>query len=160
MCFFKQGKEKQLIQSMNGIYYYYFSFQFSHSVVSDSLQSHGLQHARCPSSFPCPSSTPRACWNSCPSSWWFHPTISSSVVSFSCIQSCPASGSFPMSQFFTSGGQNTGVSASALILSTNMQDWFPFGWTGWIRLQSKGLSGVFSNTTVQNHQLFSTQLSL
>ena len=113
------------------------SVQFSHSVVSDSSQPHGLQHAR----LPCPSPTPRAYSNSCPLSWWCHPTISSSVVPFSsCFQSFPASRSFPMSQFFTSGGQSIGVSASASVLLMNIQDWFPLGWTGWISLLSKGLS--------------------
>ena len=131
--------------------------QFSHSVVPDSLRPHGLQHAR----LPCPSPTPWAFSNSCPLSWWFHPTVSSFAVSFSsCLQSFPASGSFPISQFFTSGGQSTRVSASASVLPMNIQDWFPLGWTGWISLQSKGLSGVFSNTTVQKHQFFSAQLSL
>ena len=125
--------------------------------MSDSLRFHGLQQAR----LPCPSSTPRAYSNSCPSSWWCHPTISSSVVSFSsCLQSFPASGSFQMNQFFASGSQSIGVSASASVLPMNIQDWFSLGWTGWISLQSKGLSRVFSNTTVQKHQFFSTQLSL
>ena len=133
------------------------SVQLSHSVVSNSLQSHGLQHAR----LPCPSPTPKACSNSCPSSRWCHPTIWSSVVPFSsCLQSFPASGSFPMSQFFAWGGQSIGVSASASGLPMNTQDWSPLEWTGWISLQSKGLSRVFSNTTVQKHQFFSTQLSL
>ena len=119
--------------------------------------SHGLQHAR----LPCPSPTPRACSNSCPLSWWCHPTISSSVVPFSSgLQSFPASGSFQMSQLFASGGQSIGVSASTSILPMNSQDWSPLGWTGWISLQSKGLSRVFSNTAVQNHQLFSAQISL
>ena len=132
-------------------------YQFSRSVVSDSFQSHGLQHA----GLPCPSPTPWACSNSCSSSLWCHPTISSSVVPFSpCPQSFPASGSFQISQFFTSGGQNIGASASASVLLKNIQDWFPLGWTGWISLQSKGLSRVFSNATVQKHQFFSTQLSL
>ena len=127
----------------------------SHSVVSDSLRPYGLQHAR----LPCPSPTHRACSKSCPSSWWCHPTISSSVIPFSsCFQSFPASGSFPVSQFFTSGGQSVGASAS--VLPTNSQDWFPLGWTGWISLQSMGLSRVFSNTTVQRHQFFGTQISL
>ena len=100
--------------------------QFSHSVVSDSLQPHGLQHAR----LPWPSPTPRACFNSCPLNWWCHPTISSSVIPFSPhLQSFPASGSFPMSQFFTSGGQSIGVSASASVLPMNTQDWFSLGWT-------------------------------
>ena len=127
------------------------------SVMSDSLWSHGLQHAR----LPCPSPTPRACSNSCPSSRWYHLSISSSVVPFSsCLQSFPASGSFPMSQFFASSGQSIGVSASASVLPMNIQDWFPLGWTGWNSLQSKGLSRVFSNTTVQKHQFFITQPSL
>ena len=131
--------------------------QFSCSVVSDSLWPHGLQHAR----LPCPSPTPRTYSNSCPSSRWCHPTISSSVIPFSsCLQSFPASGSFPMSQFFASGAQSIGASASASVLPTNVQDWYPLGLTGWISLQSKGLSRVFSNTTVQNHQFFGTQLSL
>ena len=110
---------------------------------------------------PCPSPAPRACSNSCPSSWWCHPITSSSVVPFSsCPQSFPASGSFPMSQLFASGGQSIGISASASVFPMNIQDWFPLGWTGWICLQSKGLSRVFSNTAVQKHQFFSTQLSL
>ena len=108
---------------------------------------------------PCPSPSPRACSNSCPLSRWCHPTISSSVVPFSCLQSFPASGSFPVSQLFTSGGQNIGVSASASVLPMNIQDWSPLGWTGRISLQSKGLSRVFSNTTVQKHQFFDAQLS-
>ena len=112
---------------------------------SNSLWPHGLQHAR----FPCPSSTPRACSNLCPSSRWCHPTISSFVVPFSCLQSFPASGSFPTTQFFTSGGQSIGVSASASVLPMNIQDWFPLGLTSLISLLSKGLSRVFSNTTVQ-----------
>ena len=133
------------------------SVQFSCSVVSYSLWPRGLHHAR----LPCPSPTPRAYSNSCPLSRWCHPTISSSVVPFSsCLQSCPASGSFPMSQFFTSGGQSIGVSASASVLPMNIHDWFPLGWTGWISLLSKGLSRVFSNTTVQKHQFFGTQPSL
>ena len=131
--------------------------QFSHSVVSNSLWPHRLQHARPP----CLSPTPRVYSNSCPSSWWCHPTISSSVVPFSSrLQSFPASGSFQMSQFFTSGGQSNGVSASASVLPMNIQDWFPLGWTNWISLQSKGPSRVFSNTTVQKHQFFATQISL
>ena len=130
--------------------------QFSHSVVSSSLWPHESQHARPP----CPSPTPGVYPNWCPSSWWWHPTISSSVVPFSsCPQSFPASGSFPMSQLFTWGGQSIGVSASASVLPINTQDWAPLGWTGWISLQSKGLSRVFSNTTVQKHQFFSAQLS-
>ena len=115
-----------------------------------------MQHAR----LPCLSPTPRACSNSCPLSQWCHPTISSSVVPFSsCLQSFPASGSFPMSQFFAWGGQSIGVSASASVLPVNIQDWFTLGWTGWISLQFKGLSAVFSNTTVPKHQLFSAQIS-
>ena len=133
------------------------SVQFSHSVVSDSLQPHGLQNAK----LPCPSTAPRACLNSCPSSWWCHPTISSSVVPFSfCPQSFPASGSFPVSQFFASGGESIGASDSASVLLMNVQDWFTSGLTGWISFQSKGLSGVLSNTTVQKHQFFGTQFSL
>ena len=133
------------------------SVQFSCSVISDSLRPHGLQHARPP----CPSPTPGACSNSCPFSRWCHPTISSSVVSFSsCLQSFPASGSFQRSQLFEWGGQSIGVSASTSVLPKNTQDWSPLGWTGWISLQSKGLSRVFSNTTVQKHQFFGTQLSL
>ena len=131
--------------------------EFSRSVLSDSLWPHGLQHAR----LPCPSPTPGAYSNSRPSSWWCHPTISSSVVPFSShLQSFPASGSFPMSQFFTSDGQSIGASASASVLPMNIQDWVPLGLTDWISLQSKGLSRVFSNTTVQKHQFFSAQLSL
>ena len=132
------------------------SVQFSRWVVSDSLRPHGLQHTRPPH----PSPTPRACSNSCPSSQWCHPVTSSSVVPFSShLQSFPASGAFPMSQFFTSGDQSTGASASASVLPMNIQNWFPWGWTGLTSLQSKGLSRVFSNTTVQKHQFFSAQLS-
>jgi len=124
-------------------------YQLSHSVLSDSLGPHGLQYAR----LPCPSPTPEAYSNSCPLSWWCHPTISSSVVPFSShLRSFPVSGSFQMSQFFASGGQGIGVSASASVLPMNIQDWLPLGWTGWISLQSKGLSRVFSNTMVQKHQ--------
>ena len=131
--------------------------QFSHSVMSDSLWSHEPQHARPP----CPSPTPRVYSNSCPSSRWYHPTISFSVVPFaSHLQSFPASGCFPVSQIFTSGGQSIGVSASTSVFPMNTQDWSPLGWTGWISLQSKELSRVFSNTTVQKHQFFSAQLSL
>ena len=108
---------------------------------------------------PCPSPSPGAHSNSCPSSRWRHPTISASVVPFSfCFQSFPASGSFQINRFFASGGQNVGVSASASVLPMNIQDWFPLGWTGWVSLQSKGLSRVFSNTTVQKHRFFSTQV--
>ena len=131
------------------------SVQFSRSVVSDSLWPHESQHARPP----CPSPTPEVHPNSCASSQWCHLPISSSVIPFSCPQSLPASGSFPMSQLFTWGGQSIGVSASASVLPMNTQDWSPLEWTGWISLQSMGLSRVFSNTTVQKHQFFSTQLS-
>ena len=132
------------------------SVQFSLSVVSDSLQPHELQHTRPP----CPSPTPGVYPNSCPSSRWCHLAISSSVVPFSsCPQSLPASGSFPVSQLFAWGGHSIGVSASASILPMNPQDWSPLERTSWISWQSKGLSGVFSNTTVQKHQFFSTQLS-
>ena len=135
----------------------YFLLQFSRSVLSDFLRPHESQQARPP----CPSPTPGVYSNSRPSSRWCHPAISPSVVPFSsCPQSLPASGSFPMSQFFASGGQTTGVSASASVLPMNTQDWSPLGRTGWISLQSKGLSRVFSNTTVQKHQLFGSQLSL
>ena len=131
--------------------------QFSHSVVSNSLRPHGLQHTR----LPCPLSTPRACSNSCGSSRWCHPTISSSVVPFSCyLHSFPASGSFLMGQVFASDGQSIGVSASASVFPMNIQDWFPLGWTGLIFLQSKGLSRDFFNTTVQKHQFFSAHLAL
>ena len=148
--FFYTDKLKQNVLSINSV-------QFSHSVMSNSLRPHGVQHTR----LPCPSPIPRACSNSYPSNQWYHPTISSFVVPFfSHLQSFPASGSFQESQFFTSGGQSIGVSASASALPMNIQDWFPLGLTGWISLQSKGLSRVFSNTTVQKHQLFSTQLSL
>ena len=136
------------------------SVQFSHSVVSDSLRPHRLQHARPP----CPSATPRACSNSCPTSQWSHPTISYSVIpSSSCPQSFPASGSFPVSQLFVSGGQRIGVSASTSVLPMNIQDWFPSGWTGWISLQSKGLSRVqhhSSKASILWHSAFFTvQLS-
>ena len=123
------------------------SVQFSCSVMSDTLRPHELQHARPP----CPSAIPRVYSNSCPFSRSCHPTISSPVVPFSRLQSFPASGSFQTSQFFASGGQSIGVSASTLVLPRNIQDWFPLGWTGWISFQSKGLSKVFSNTTVQKH---------
>ena len=133
------------------------SVQFSCSVMSDFLRPHGLQHTR----LPCPLPAPGVYPNSCALSRWCHPTISSSVVPFSsCSQSLPASGSFQMSQLFASGGQSIGVSASASVLPMNTQDWFPLGWTGWISLQSKGLSRVFSNTIVQKHQFLSAQLSL
>ena len=133
------------------------SVQFSHSVVSNSLRPHESQHTMSP----CPPPTPGVYTNSCPSSQWCHPAISSSVLHFfSCPQSLPASGLLPMSQLYTWGGQSTGVSASASVLPKNTQDWSASGWTGWISLQSKGLSRVFSNTTVQKHPFFSSQLSL
>ena len=133
------------------------SVQFSFSVVSDSLGPHEPQHARPP----CPSPAPGVHPNPCPLSRWWHATISSSVVPFSsCPQFFPASGAFQMSQPSASGGQSIGVSASTSVLPVNTQDWSPLGWTGWISLQSKGLSRVFSNTTVQKHQFFGSQLSL
>ena len=132
------------------------SVQFSRSVVSDSLQPHESQHSRPP----CPSQTPGVYPNPCSLSWWCHPTISSSVIPFSsCPQSLPASESFPMSQLFAWGGQSTGVSASASFPPKKSQGWSPSEWTGWISLQSKGLSRVFSNTTAQKHQFFGTQPS-
>ena len=131
------------------------SVQFSCSVLSNSLRPRELQHTRPP----CPSPTPRVNPYSCPSSQWCHPANSSSVIPFSsCPQSLPASGSFPMSQLFTWGGQSIGVSALASSLPNNTRDWSPLEWTGWISLQSKGLSRVFSNTTAQKHQFFGTQL--
>ena len=147
-------------QEINCVNLYYCSIivpvQFSRSVVSNSLRPHDVQHARPP----CPSPTPGVHSNSCPSSRWCHPAISSSVIPFSSWpQSLPASESFPVSQFFASCGQNIGVSASTSVLPRNTQDRFPLGWTGWISLQSKGLSRVFSNTTVQKHQFFGAQLS-
>ena len=142
---FKDGKCLQLL-----------SVQFSCSVVSSSLQPYESQHSRTP----CPSPTPGVHSDSCPLSQWCHPAISSSAVPFSsCPQSLPASGSFPMSQLFTWGGQSVGVSAAASVLPVNTQDWSPLGWTDWISLKSKGLSRVFSNTTVQKHKFFSGQLS-
>ena len=148
---------KHMIRSSLSSVIQFSSVQFSHSVVSNSLRPHESQHPR-----PlCPSTTPGVHSDSHPSSQWCHPAISSSVVPFSsCLQSFPASGSFPMSQFFTSDGQSIGISASASVLPMNIWDWFPLGWTGWISFQSKGLSRVFSNTTVQKHQFFSAQLSL
>ena len=141
-------------------FFFLFSFcpsvQFSRSVMSDSFWPPELQHARPP----CSSPTPGVHSNSCPASQWCHPAISSSVIPFSfCPQSLPASESFPMSQHFAWHGQSTGVSALASFLPKNTQDWSPSEWTGWIFLQSKGLSRVFSNTTVQKHQFFSAQLS-
>ena len=134
------------------------SFQFSSvAQLCLTLWPHEPQHARPP----CPSPTPGVYPNSCPLSRWCQPTISSSVVPFSsCLQSFPTSGSFPMSQLFSSHGQSIGVSASTSVLPMNTQDWFPLGWTDWISLQSKGLSRVFSNITVQKHQFFGAQLSL
>ena len=149
--------EKQpLWQRVSFFVYQFSSVQFSRSVKSDSLQPHGLQHAR----LPCPSPTARVHPNPCPLSRWCHPTISSSVVPFStCPQSFPASGSFQMSQLFTSGGQSIGVSALTSVFPMNTQNW-SLVWTGWTSLQSKGISRVFSNTTAQKHQFFGTQLSL
>ena len=146
----------QLFRYRSSHHYFQFSsVQVSHSVVSDSLWSHGLQHTRPPSLSP----TPWVYSNSGSSSQWCHLTISSSVIPFSShLQSLLASGSFPMSQFFTPGGQSIGVSASASVLPKNIQDWFFLGWTAWIFRQSKRLSRVFSNTTVQKYQLFSTQV--
>ena len=132
------------------------SVKFTHSVMSDSLWPHGQQHTV----LACPLPSPRVCSSSWLLNGWCHPTISSSVIPFfSCPQSFPTSGSFQMSQLFTSGGERIGVSASASALSMNIQDWSPLGWTGWISLQSKGLSRVFSNTTVQKYQYFGIQLS-
>ena len=134
--------------------YQFSSVQFSRSIVSDSATP--WTAARRP---PCPSPTPRVYSNSCPLSWWCHPAISSSVIPFSsCPQSFPASGCFQMSQLFASGGQSNGVSASISVLPKDTQNWSPLGWTGWISLQSKGLSVVFSNTTVQKHKFLSAQL--
>ena len=131
---------------------------FSCLVMSESLWPHGLQHNR----LPCPSLSPGVCSNSCPLSWWCHPINSSSVVPFSfcLLQSFSASGSFPMSRLFASGGQNIGASASASVFPMNIQGWFPLGWIGLISFQSKGLSRAFSNTTVEKHKFFDAQLSL
>ena len=143
---------KSILESLN----YSWKKNVSCSVMSDTLWPHEPQHARPP----CPSPTPGIHSNSCPLSQWCHPAISSSVVTFfSCPQSLPASESFPMSQLFTWGGQSTGVLALASVLPKNTQDWSPLEWAGWISLQSKGLSRVFSNTTVQKHQFFGAQLS-
>ena len=134
-----------------------FFLLFSHPVLSDCLQSHGVQHIK----FPCPSPSPRVCSNSCPLSQWCHPTISSSLIPFfSCPQSFPTSGSFPISRLFTSGSQSIGASASVSVLPMNIQGWFPLGLTDLISLQSKGLSRVFSRTVIQRHQFFSAQPSL
>ena len=146
------SKREECFPDQNGS-----SVQFSRSVMSYSLWPHEPQHTR----HPCPSPTPGVHLNPCPLSRWCHPTISSSVVPFpSCPQSFPASESFPMSQLFAWGGQSIGVSASTSVLPMNTQNWSPLGWTGWISLQSKGFSRVFSNTVVQKHQFFGTQLSL
>ena len=148
---------KVYIYIYTSIYTRFSSVQFSRSVVSDSLRPHESQHARPP----CPSPTPGVHSNSCPSSQWCHPAISSSVIPFSsCPQSLPASESFPMSQLFAWGDQSTGVSALASFLPKKSQGWSPSEWTGWIFLQSKGLSRVFSNTTLQKHQFFGAQISL
>ena len=151
------AKWNKLVRKTN-IVWFHLSVQFSSvAVVSDSLWPHEMQHARPP----CPSPTPGVYSNSCLSHRWCHPTISSSVIPFSSRrQSFPASGSFPMSQLFTWGGQSIGVSASASVLPMNIQEWFPLAWTGWISLQSKGLLRVFFNNTVQKHQFFGAQLSL
>ena len=153
-----QSSEQSLLE--NNVYALSVQFspsvQFSHSILSDSLRPHESQHARPP----CPSPTPGVHSDPRPSSQWCHPAISSSVVPFSsCPQSLPASGPFPMSQLFTWGSLSIGVSALASVLPKNTQDWSPLEWTGWISLQSKGLSRVFSNTTVQKHSFLSTQLS-
>ena len=140
-----------------GIRFKFSLVQLSRSVIPNSLWLHGLKHAR----LPCPSPTPGASSNSYPLSQWCHPTISSSIIPFSsCLQSFPASGSFLMSQLFTSGSQGIGALASGSVIPMNIQDWFPLGLTGLISLQSKVLSRVFSNTTVQKHQFFTTQASL
>ena len=152
MTTFEDTTFKEVIKAKWG-HNQFSSVQFSCSVVFDSLQHHEPQHTRAP----CPSPTPRVYPNSCLLSWWWHPTISSSVFPFSRLQSFPASGSFPMSQLFTSCDQSIGVSASASVLPINTQDWSPSEWTGWISLQSKGLSRVLSNTTVQKHQFFGAQ---
>ena len=154
------GKNIELLlnkySAQNRYRFVFSSVQFSRSVMSESLRPHETQHA----GPPCPSPTPGVHSNSCPSSRWCHPAISSSVVPFSsCPQSLPASKSFPMSQFFPWGGQSTGVSALASFCPKKSQGWSPSEWTGWISLQSKGLSRVFSNNTVQNHQFFGAQLS-
>ena len=156
--FLKKTKNRAIIWSSNPIppCIQFSSVQFSPSVVCDSLQPQESQHARPP----CPSPVPGVHPNSCPSSQWCHPAISSSVVPFSsCPQSLSASESFPMSQLFAWGGQSIGVSALASVLPMNTQDWSPLEWTSWISLQSKGLSRVFSNTTVQKHQFFGAQPS-
>ena len=151
LCHNKEVPERLKLQFL------LYSSQFSYSFTTNSLGPHGLQHA----SPACPSPSPGACSKSCPLSWWCQPVISPSVIPFSsCLQLFPSSGSFWMSQFFALGGQSIGDSASASVLPTNIQDWFPLGWTCWISLQSKGLSRVFSNTTVHKHLFFRAQLSL
>ena len=154
---FKWGRLKlksYLYHSLVGWFY----LEFSSIAQSCPTLCDPMNHSTQP---PCPSPTPRAYPNACSLSWWCHPAISSSVVPlFFCLQSFPASGSFPMSQLLASGGQSTGVSASTSVLLMNTQDWSPLGWTGWISLQSKGLSRVFSNTTVEKHQCFGARLSL
>ena len=169
LFFFKRNRVKYLPASPLPLYFFLWmslylvhsytgSYQFSPVTQSClTLWPHELHHARPP----CPSPTPGVHPDPCPLSQWCHPTISSSVIPFSsCLQSFPASGSFQMSQLFTSGSQSIGVSASTSVLPMNTQDWSPLGWTGWISLPSKGLSRVFSNPTVQKHQFFSAQLSL
>ena len=148
-------REQNIWVSDLGFDFYSFFFLFCHSVMSDPLQPHGLHHDR----LPCPSPSPGVFSSSGTLSQWCHPTISSSIVHFSCLQSFPASGSFPKSWLFASAGQSIGASASESVLPVNIQDWFPSGLTGLI-LQSKGLSRVFSNTKVQKHQFFGAQLSL
>ena len=149
----QNSKLNQVILRVNG----FSSVQFSPSVESDSLWPHGLQHTR----LPCPSWTPGVYSSSCSLSQWCHPTISSSDVPFSSrLQSFPASASFQMTQLFTLGSQSIGVSVSTSVLPKNVRNWFPLGWIGWISLKSKGLSRVFSNTTVQKHQFFAAQLFL
>ena len=134
--------------------HYCCSLLFGHSVVSNSLRPHGLQHTR----LPCPPLSPRIYSNSCPLSQWCHPSFHPLLSPFSsCLQSFPTSESFPVSRLFTSGGQSIGAPASSSVLPMNIQDWFPLGWTGWISLQSKGLSRIFNSTTIQKHQFFSTQ---
>ena len=155
--YLKHTKNGKNFSSFSPSTYSIHSVQFSRSVVSDSLRPHGLQHAR----LPCPSPVPGAYSNSCPLYRWYHPIISSSAIPFSShLQSFPASGAFPVSWTFASGGQNIGVPASASVLPMTIQDWFSLGLTGWTSLQTKGLSRVFSNTTVQKHKFFGTQPSL
>ena len=158
LCLLQIFKSNLSDNTIASLLSFYCHFHCCCSVTrSCPTRPHGLQQAR----LPCPSPFPRDCSNSCPLSQWWHANILSSVVPFSsCLRSFPASGSFPISQFFASGGQSIGTSASASVLSMNIQGWFPLGWTGWIPLQSKGLPRVFSNTTVQKHQFLTYQLSL